>query len=153
MGDRHPSYSGRVAGSSQAACALLTHDPLIVVREDQKQNILVSGLAEVEVKTYAEFQEKFAAALLNRSTAPTKLNRVSSRSHAVLRVTVRKTEKANPSKGIVGKLHLIDLAGSEDNRRTDNVGMRMKESGAINKSLFVLGKVVDALNQGHLRIP
>ena len=41
----------------------------------------------------------------------------------------------------LGKLHLIDLAGSEDNRRTENIGERLKESGAINKSLFVLGKV------------
>ncbi len=48
---------------------------------------------------------------------------------------------------------MIDLAGSEDNRRTDNVGQRLKESGAINTSLFVLSKVVDALNAGHARIP
>ena len=43
---------------------------------------------------------------------------------------------------------MIDLAGSEDNRRTDNAGDRMVESGAINRSLFVLNQVVDALNQG-----
>jgi hypothetical protein len=50
----------------------------------------------------------------------------------------------------VGKLHLIDLAGSEDNRRTDNIGIRMTESSSINKSLFVLGKVVNALNDGSV---
>lgn len=48
---------------------------------------------------------------------------------------------------------LIDLAGSEDNRRTGNQGLRLKESGAINASLFVLGKVVEALNQGLHRVP
>jgi hypothetical protein len=52
----------------------------------------------------------------------------------------------------VGKLHLIDLAGSEDNRRTDNIGIRMTESSNINKSLFVLGKVVNALNDGSVPI-
>lgn len=52
----------------------------------------------------------------------------------------------------MGKLHLIDLAGSEDNRRTDNTGMRMTESTNINKSLFVLGKVVNALNDGSVRM-
>ena len=51
------------------------------------------------------------------------------------------------------KFHLIDLAGSEDNRRTENSGMRLVESGAINKSLFVLGQVVDALNDGSIRVP
>ena len=54
---------------------------------------------------------------------------------------------------LCAKLHLIDLAGSEDNRRTENAGVRLLESGNINKSLFVLGKVVDALNQHSARIP
>ena len=51
---------------------------------------------------------------------------------------------------LTGKLHLIDLAGSEDNRRTDNMGIRMVESTNINRSLFVLGKVVNALNDGSV---
>jgi hypothetical protein len=50
---------------------------------------------------------------------------------------------------IEGKLHLIDLAGSEDNRRTGNSGTRLAESGKINMSLFVLGKVITALNSGN----
>lgn len=53
----------------------------------------------------------------------------------------------------VGKLHLIDLAGSEDNRKTGNRGDRMKESTAINKSLFALNQVVDAINRKQARIP
>lgn len=56
-------------------------------------------------------------------------------------------------KTLASKIHLIDLAGSEDNRKTENVGIRMTESGAINKSLFVLTNVVDALNQKSARIP
>ena len=54
---------------------------------------------------------------------------------------------------LTGKLHLIDLAGSEDNRRTENMGMRMVESTNINRSLFVLGKVVNALNDGSVSLP
>lgn len=53
----------------------------------------------------------------------------------------------------VGFLHLIDLAGSEDNRKTGNVGDRMKESTAINKSLFALNQVVEAINKKQFRIP
>ena len=90
--------------------------------------------------------------LLYRSVAATKLNSRSSRSHAVLMVKVEKKEKSS-GRTYHGKLHLIDLAGSEDNRRTANVGQRLKESGSINLSLFVLGKVVDALNSKSLRIP
>jgi len=54
---------------------------------------------------------------------------------------------------LYGKLHLIDLAGSEDNRLTNNTGLRIVESSSINSSLFTLGKVVEALNKGKSRIP
>ena len=47
----------------------------------------------------------------------------------------------------------IDLAGSEDNRRTDNGKERMVESASINKSLFTLAKCVEAISQGQSRIP
>jgi hypothetical protein len=51
---------------------------------------------------------------------------------------------------LVGKMNLIDLAGSEDNRRTENGKERIVESAAINKSLFALGQVVEALSQGSV---
>lgn len=66
---------------------------------------------------------------------------------------MQKNQQVPPFRQLTGKLYLIDLAGSEDNRRTGNQGIRLKESGAINSSLFTLSKVVDALNQGLPRIP
>ena len=57
-----------------------------------------------------------------------------------------RTRRVHPHRQQTGKLYLVDLAGSEDNRRTGNQGIRLKESGAINLSLFTLSKVVDALN-------
>lgn len=51
------------------------------------------------------------------------------------------------------KLHLIDLAGSEDNRKTGNDKERMIESGNINKSLFMLSQVVESLNNNATNIP
>ncbi|KAL8705537.1 MAG: hypothetical protein Q9201_001354 [Fulgogasparrea decipioides] len=47
----------------------------------------------------------------------------------------------------------IDLAGSEDNRRTDNGKDRLVESASINKSLFVLAKCIEAISQNQARIP
>lgn len=47
----------------------------------------------------------------------------------------------------------IDLAGSEDNRRTENRKDRMVESASINKSLFTLAKCVEAISRGDDRIP
>lgn len=50
--------------------------------------------------------------------------------------------KANSqTKTVVGKLNLIDLAGSERNNKTGNRGERLQESQNINLSLFVLSKV------------
>lgn len=56
-----------------------------------------------------------------------------------------------PAKGCIlsvidrsqGKLVLVDLAGSERLNSTGNTGARdsLKETGAINKSLFILGQV------------
>lgn len=47
----------------------------------------------------------------------------------------------------------IDLAGSEDNRRTDNNKERLVESSSINKSLFVLAQCVEAISKKQSRIP
>jgi DNA uptake protein ComE-like DNA-binding protein len=47
----------------------------------------------------------------------------------------------------------IDLAGSEDNRRTENGKERMVESASINKSLFVLAQCVEAISKKQSRIP
>jgi DNA uptake protein ComE-like DNA-binding protein len=53
----------------------------------------------------------------------------------------------------VSRASCIDLAGSEDNRRTENNKERLIESSAINKSLFVLAQCVEAMNKKQNRIP
>lgn len=125
------------------------HD--LAIREDQNRNILIPFLQQIKVHNISEFDKIWNSGRKNRSTAATKLNAHSSRSHSILLVQVDPFMAA--SNTIPAKLHLIDLAGSEDNRKTDNAGMRLTESGNINKSLFVLGKVVDALHQNSSRIP
>ncbi|CAH6793137.1 kinesin-like protein KIF22 isoform X1 [Phodopus roborovskii] len=125
----------------------------LAIREDCRGNILIPGLTQKPITSFSEFEQHFLPASRNRVVGATRLNQRSSRSHAVLLVKVDQRERLAPFRQREGKLYLIDLAGSEDNRRTGNQGIRLKESGAINSSLFVLGKVVDALNQGLPRIP
>lgn len=45
------------------------------------------------------------------------------------------------------------MAGSEDNRRTENEKERMVESANINKSLFTLAKCVEAISRQDTRVP
>ncbi|XP_041092603.1 kinesin-like protein KIF22 [Polyodon spathula] len=123
------------------------------IREDKDKNILIPGLTQRAIGSFSEFESHFLPASHNRTVASTKLNTRSSRSHTVLVIRVVKSQRSPPFRQLTGKLYLIDLAGSEDNRRTGNQGIRLKESGAINSSLFVLSKVVDSLNQGLARVP
>nr|XP_035149527.2 kinesin-like protein KIF22 isoform X2 [Callithrix jacchus] len=112
----------------------------LVIREDCRGNILIPGLTQKPITSFADFERHFLPASRNRTVGATRLNQRSSRSHAVLLVKVDQRERLTPFRQREGKLYLIDLAGSEDNRRTGNKGLRLKESGAINTSLFVLGK-------------
>ncbi|XP_036408428.1 kinesin-like protein KIF22 [Megalops cyprinoides] len=123
------------------------------IREDKERNILIPGLTYVPLSSFSHFHTHFIPASLNRTTASTKLNQRSSRSHAILLIKVVKSQRGPPHRQLTGKLYLVDLAGSEDNRRTGNQGLRLKESGAINLSLFTLSKVVDCLNAGAGRVP
>jgi hypothetical protein len=65
-----------------------------------------------------------------------------------VKVTVSSGDKVR-----ISTASAIDLAGSEDNRRTDNDKERMVESASINKSLFVLAQCVEAIGKKHQRIP
>jgi kinesin family protein 22 len=121
------------------------------IREDQHRNISIPNLTKLEITSFDDFDSNFNIGVKNRSTAATKLNANSSRSHSIVLITFESKQLRPPFKTFHSKLHLIDLAGSEDNRRTENVGQRLKESGSINKSLFVLGQVVDALNNNSVR--
>jgi hypothetical protein len=46
-----------------------------------------------------------------------------------------------PGPARYGKITFVDLAGSERLQQTESEGAMRAESGAINKSLFALGKV------------
>ena len=119
------------------------------LREKDGKTIVV-GLSERVCEDLKEFDKLYIEANNNRSTAGTKLNAESSRSHAILRVKVTQT---NGDETLVSTASAIDLAGSEDNRRTENGKERMVESASINKSLFVLSSCIDAIGRGDKRIP
>ncbi|KAF1833210.1 kinesin family protein-like protein [Decorospora gaudefroyi] len=119
------------------------------IRDNHGKTVVV-GLTEKPCTTLKEFEQLYDQANLNRSTSATKLNAHSSRSHAVLCVKITQTTEDAVR---VSRASCIDLAGSEDNRRTENNKERLVESSAINKSLFVLAQCVEAMNKKASRIP
>mmetsp|Transcript_13421 Transcript_13421/g.22658 ORF Transcript_13421/g.22658 Transcript_13421/m.22658 type:complete len:824 (-) Transcript_13421:643-3114(-) len=91
----------------------------------------------------------------NRAVANHRLNAHSSRSHAVLMLTVSKHATQNGAPTVQrGKLLLVDLAGSERQKSTQSVGQTLEEAKCINLSLTCLGKCINSLvdqsQQGHI---
>nr|CCA23446.1 kinesinlike protein KIF22A putative [Albugo laibachii Nc14] len=126
--------------------------PQTLTIRQANESIEIPGLSKKVIGDLNEFQELYASASARRRRASTKLNDCSSRSHSILMIQVQTRHSKNEL--TIGKLQLIDLAGSEDNRRTGNTGIRMGESKEINKSLFVLGQVLTALDMDEVkRIP
>jgi len=117
---------------------------------DNRGKTVVVGLTERPCTSLKEFEQLYDQANVNRSTSATKLNAHSSRSHAILRVKVIQTTGDEVR---ISTASAIDLAGSEDNRRTDNNKERLVESASINKSLFVLAQCVEAISKKQARIP
>ncbi|CAH1795258.1 unnamed protein product [Owenia fusiformis] len=116
------------------------------LREDAK-GVQIANLSEVEASTTEEVMEKLTQGNAERTQEPTAANKTSSRSHAILQVTVRQTHRLPGNKKNIrcGKLFLIDLAGSERASNTHNRGKRMVEGAHINRSLLALGNCINAL--------
>lgn len=110
---------------------------------DSGGKTVVVGLTERACESLKEFEKLYDEANVNRSTSATKLNAHSSRSHAILRINIAVTVGDETR---ISTASAIDLAGSEDNRRTENGKERLVESASINKSLFVLAKCVEAIS-------
>ena len=145
----------------------------LAIREDARRGVFVEGLSEWVVRSPQEVHALMARGRAVRATGATRLNEASSRSHAVLTITIERcasvgsvgvdessaglkgsstdasanssSSSSSSSAVRVGKLHLVDLAGSERVAVTGATGKRLQESKRINASLSALGNVISAL--------
>ena len=83
----------------------------------------------------------------NRSIGVTNMNKQSSRSHSVFILHVEQKNMTDFSSK-KGKMYLVDLAGSERINKSGVEGNLLTETQNINKSLAVLGQVINALTDG-----
>ncbi|CAH8381379.1 unnamed protein product [Eruca vesicaria subsp. sativa] len=133
---------------------LLSPGRPLILRED-KQGIMAAGLTQYRAYSTDEVMVLLQRGNQNRTTEPTRCNETSSRSHAILQVVVEyKTRDASMNIiSRVGKLSLIDLAGSERAIATDQRTLRSLEGANINRSLLALSSCINALVEGKKHIP
>ncbi|KAL0925606.1 hypothetical protein M5K25_003966 [Dendrobium thyrsiflorum] len=124
------------------------------IRREEEEGIMAAGLTQYRAYSTDEVMQLLLQGNRNRTTEPTRVNETSSRSHAILQVVAEYQVK--DSVNVItrlGKLSLIDLAGSERALATDLRTQRSIEGANINRSLLALSSCINALVEGKRHIP
>lgn len=118
------------------------------VREHPEKGAFVEGLSTWKVRSFSDVEEILRLGAKYRTVATTKMNSRSSRSHAIFTLVFTQTKITDGySIDTVSKINLVDLAGSERVSASGVEGTRLKETANINKSLHMLGRVINALSE------
>jgi kinesin family member 2/24 len=126
----------------------LNHRHRLEIREDGAGEVQIAGLEELIATTADAMLGIIEMGNKNRTTHATESNDVSSRSHAICQIMIRNNGR------LVGKLSLIDLAGSERGADTKSHNRQRRMEGAeINKSLLALKECIRALDCNSSHIP
>ena len=146
-------------------------DCLLGADRERAQGLQVTGKSEVRgltwmpCKTPTDLLQCFQKGRNNLVYAETKMNKASSRSHAVFQIKVAKRPRASDAaaakkgakkvemKAVFGKLTVVDLAGSERIKKSGVVGQQLREATNINSSLLAFGNIVQALAEKKNFIP
>ena len=122
------------------------------IKYDKIRGIILDGINEIKTNSFFDLFDILALGETNRKIRHTNQNDMSSRSHTVFTIDIE--DKISQIKS---KIKLCDLAGSE---RFDSSAIYNKahifEMRSINKSLFVLGNIIQILaskKKAHKYIP
>lgn len=133
------------------------------LREDPKKGVFLQGATWQPVDSWSALQDVLERGKAARRTAATRMNEMSSRSHAIFMLEFRQaTNKrsllphtsSTSSTGMaedaavarVSQICLVDLAGSERREKSGTMDpVRAREGSQINLSLVHLGKVLNNL--------
>ena len=118
------------------------------IRESPIEGPYVKDLTEVPVRNLNEIMRFMRMGDASRTTASTKMNDTSSRSHAVFTIMLKQIHhdmETDETTERSSRIRLVDLAGSERAKATEATGQRLREGSNINKSLTTLGRVIAAL--------
>ena len=118
------------------------------IRESPTEGPYVKDLSEQPVRNYNDIARLMQMGDASRTTASTKMNDTSSRSHAVFTIMLKQIHadmSTDETTERIARIRLVDLAGSERAKATEASGARLREGSNINKSLTTLGRVIAAL--------
>ncbi|KAI9149794.1 hypothetical protein H9P43_009973 [Blastocladiella emersonii ATCC 22665] len=132
---------------------LLNERKRVYAREDGNQNVCISGLTEVQVSATEALLKIFEQGNNVRSTGSTGANSDSSRSHAILQISLKRAARTGKLRPF-GKFSFIDLAGSERGADRGEADAKTRMEGSeINKSLLALKECIRALDQNGKHTP
>ena len=114
------------------------------IGHDKDGRINIKDLSNIEAVDENKLILLIENNLISRITRETIMNKVSSRSHVILQITVKQVwskriknkmngETVENSHKIKGVLTVVDLAGSESVSRTGNEGLNQVEAKEINQ--------------------
>ena len=123
------------------------------VRKHPLEGPFVDGISTLRPKSWEECITDVEEGNSHRTTGETAMNAESSRSHSVFQIRFTQVETSIPQeryeKPVTNRkyscINLIDLAGSERNKKSKAAGERLVEATNINLSLTTLKRVIDAL--------
>ena len=122
--------------------------PPLELREDPEAGAVPAGLRRVAVHSAERIFALLQEGNRRRKTEPTDANATSSRSHAVLEISVVRTQPDTWSRcEQSAKLTLVDLAGAERAAETNNQGDQLRDGANINRSLLALANCINALGK------
>ena len=119
-------------------------------RENSHGRVIIQGIREIEADSASSLMSQISIGLNSRTTGVTGANIDSSRSHAIISISLKLRNDISGRQTSFGggKLSFIDLAGSERAADTLDQDKQTRIDGAeINKSLLALKECIRALDQ------
>ncbi|CAJ1029924.1 Microtubule binding/Kinesin motor domain containing protein, putative [Leishmania lindenbergi] len=106
------------------------------IHEDPSRRVYVRGASVHQVLSAERMMELLRKGNASRQTAETRMNETSSRSHAIIQITVSQEFASVEKKDLECVVSLVDLAGSERQTKTK-----------INHSLLMLGRALNSFSE------
>ncbi|KAG5499106.1 hypothetical protein GH5_03809 [Leishmania sp. Ghana 2012 LV757] len=117
------------------------------IHEDPNRRVYVRGASVHQVLSAERMMELLRKGNANRQTAETRMNETSSRSHAIVQITLSQEFASVEKKDLECIVSLVDLAGSERQTKTESSGQHFEEAKKINHSLLMLGRALNSFSE------